>query len=203
MTGGVSGWIPLVSGLIGAALGPALLLLWRRVPLLRGRVMAWLGLPAPEWKHLVVLLAIVVLVQSAIICAAPIFYVADWSKNQLAASFNFIYDSSASLFAWVWGLLPDRPERTVDHLLTRPICEPDCENFDFIVRDCERKSVQVGGLALGRGDRRGDVGEATTYFRDCLIAQGLNWEPCAKGDPDCRLLYSFRDRGGGLRSFLW
>ena len=203
MTDGVSGWIPLVSGLIGAVIGPILPLLWRRVQLPRDRVMAWLRLPALEWKHLVVLLAIVVFVQSAIIYAAPIFYVADWSKNQLAASFNLIYDSSSSLLAWMWGLLPDLPERTIDHLLTRPICESDCENFDFIVRDCERKAVEVGGLAFGRRDRHGDVEEATTYFRDCLIAQGLNWESCAKGDTDCRLLYSFRDRGGVLPSFIF
>ena len=172
------------------------------------RLWKWLRFTPPSigWNHIALLLGIVGFVQSSIIYAETIFEVAGWSKNQLAASFNFLYDSPASLFAWVWGLLPDwpeRPERTVDHLLTRPICESDCENFDFIVRDCERKSVQVGGLALGRGDMRGDVGEATTYFRNCLIAQGLNWEPCAKGDPDCRLLYSFRYRGGGLPSFLW
>ena len=175
---------------------------------LRMSLCKWLRFTPPTigWNHIALLLAIVVLVQSSIIYSAPIFYVADWSKNQLAASFDFIYDSSASLFAWVWGLLPDRPERpkrTVDHLLTRPICESDCENFDFIVRDCERKAVEVGGLAVGRRERYGDVEEATTYFRDCLIAQGLNWETCERGEPDCRLLKSFRDRGGGLPSFLF
>ena len=206
MTGGLSGWIPLVSGLIGAVVGPILLLLWNRTPSFRGyRAMERLRLPAIGWNHIALLLAIVVLVQSSIIYAETIFEVAGWSKDQLAASFNFLYDGSASLFAWVWGLLPDRPERNIDHLLTRPICESGCENFDFIVRDCERKAVEVGGLALGRGEMAfsRDVEEATTYFRGCLIDQGLNWDTCERGEPDCRLLQSFRDRGGGLPSFLF
>ena len=137
--------------------------------------MAWLRLPTIGWNHIALLLAIVALVQSSIIYAETIFEVAGWSKNQLAASFNFLYDSSASLFAWVGGLLPDRPERNIDHLLTRPICESDCENFDFIVRDCERKAVEVGGLALGRGEMAfsRDVEDATRYFQGCLIDQGL------------------------------
>ena len=165
---------------------------------LRMHLWKWLRFTPPSigWNHIALVFAIVVLVQSAIIY-----------EGTISTSFNFLYDNSASLLAWVWGLLPDHNhlERTRDHLLTRPICESDCENFDFIVRDCERKAVEVGGLALGRGEIAfsRDVEDATTYFRGCLIDQELNWETCERGEPDCRLLKSFRDRGGGLPSFLF
>ena len=162
---------------------------------LRMRLWKWLRFTPPPilWEHIALLLTIIVLVQLVIIY-----------EDTISTSFNFLYDNSASLFAWMWGLLPDYPERTVDHLLTRPICESDCENFDFIVRDCERKAVEVGGLALGRREMAfsRDVEDATKYFQGCLIDQGLNWETCERGEPDCRLLQSFRDRGGGLPSFL-
>ena len=94
----------------------------------------------------------------------------------------------------------DERRSSIDRLLTRPICESgDCDNFDFLVRECELQAVQVGGLAIPprrRGEvvGRGDPVSATEYFRGCLVAQGLSWKPCERGEPDCRLLWPFSTR---------
>ncbi len=82
-----------------------------------------------------------------------------------------------------------------DRLLTRPLCpSDDCPNFSFQVTECELQAVLVGGLAIGeRENARGDIPGATENFRGCLISQGLSWEPCERGEPECRLLWPYRN----------
>ena len=129
--------------------------------------------PVIEWKHVAVGAAIIVLIQFAAINRDYIFG---------------LWDSLPRLSGLLLRLGPE-PART-GPLFTRPICESDCENFGFIVRECELQSAQVGGLAYGR-DIRSDVVGATEFFRGCLISQGLSWVPCDRGDPECRMLYRY------------
>ena len=105
-----------------------------------------------------------------------------------------------SVFETVARLFPN-----YDHLLTRPTCESgECPNFNFRVTECELQAVQVGGLALSGRFARGDLESATEHFRGCLIDRGLSWEPCKRGEPECRFLHAFRtrDRGTALPSFV-
>ena len=135
------------------------------------------------WKVAGIALAVIALVQAAAI---------NW-------------DSISS----VYGSILEGVRRTHDisHLLTRPVCKSgDCPNFDFKVRDCERLAADVGGLSApprrNRDERiafNPDVDGATEYLRGCLINQGLSWEPCDRGEPNCRLLGPYL--GSTLPSF--
>ena len=106
------------------------------------------------------------------------------------------WDAVLEFSDWARGFLviPVR-EVNVDHLRTRPVCESECENFAFRVRDCEVAAVDAGGLASFRirGERPvfGDQGFATEYFRGCLLDRGLLWESCMEGEDECRLLRTF------------
>lgn len=110
-----------------------------------------------------------------------------------------------------WLTPTPRPAANLDHLLTRPTCAPgECQDFEFLVRECEWKASQVGGLEIvldmGRDDslkgRRTNWSTegATKHFRLCLEASGLSWESCRRGESECRLLWRFY--GGALPSFL-
>lgn len=80
-----------------------------------------------------------------------------------------------------------RPNHYAD-LPTRPICEVDCANVDFRIRECEVMAAEVGGLGYRRRTTPQRSRAATEYFRGCLIDRGLTWEPCDRGQPGCRLL---------------
>lgn len=149
------------------------------------QALAWW--PSNEWKVVGIALAVIVVVQAAAL---------NWAS---------ISSLPGRILDTVRVTPPDR-----SHLLTRPVCESgDCPNFDFLVRDCERLAVQVGGLAMPPRDpdRRERLRfvppnreSATAYFRGCLVDRGLSWFPCERGDPECRLLYPYR--GTTLQSFV-
>ena len=141
--------------------------------------------PSITWVHIACLSSVIVIAQF------------------IALNKAFISNSIYGLSDWWRGFLTDikieRQEREA-RLLTRPICDSgDCENFSFLVRECELQAVQVGGLATPprrRGEvvGRGDPEIATEHFRECLIGRGLSWEPCKFGEPECRLLRTFSIR---------
>ena len=80
-----------------------------------------------------------------------------------------------------------RPNPYAD-LPTRPICEVDCANADFRIRECEVMAAEVGGLGYRRRTTPERSRSATEYFRGCLVDRGLAWQPCDRGQPGCRLL---------------
>ena len=114
-----------------------------------------------------------------------------------------VVDNWDSIASWpgrtlsrVISTLPSLPSGpNYDHLRTRPICEADCANLGFRIRECEIESVEAGGLAVVRRRRErrisGDPKAATEYFRGCMIDRGLSWEPCEQGEMECRLLRTF------------
>ena len=121
---------------------------------------------------------------------------------------------ASALFVWV--VTDDRfsgalarlaapgPDRYAS-LRTRPVCETDCPNVGFRIRECEVDAAMAGGLGSRRG-RTGDVVAATEYFRGCLIDRGLAWEPCEHGEPECRLLRRYStgraSSGSSVPSFV-
>lgn len=158
--------------------------LWRR---LRFR------LPAFGWEQLAIAAICVCSIQLVVLNADRITgVVSGWGSWWMSAL--------AEQHAAAW--------KRAAPLLTQPVCESNCDNFDFLVRECERQAVQVGGLALPVGrDRRpigyGDIEGATAYFRGCLVDKGVAWKPCKRGDPGCRLLRSFSTRrSSALPSFI-
>ncbi len=87
-------------------------------------------------------------------------------------------------------------------LRTRPVCESNCRNAEFRIRECEVSAAVAGGLASRRG-LTGDVRAATEYFRGCLIDRDLSWETCEQGEPECRLLRRYSTRHGfSVPSFI-
>ena len=86
-------------------------------------------------------------------------------------------------------------------LRTRPTCDADCGNFDWVVELCTRVAVMEGSLT---GSPIGaDAKRATRYLRGCLIDRGMDWKSCNKGERDClRLRYvGMVSPGANLPSF--
>ena len=78
-----------------------------------------------------------------------------------------------------------------DLMRTKPICGSTCKNFAWVVERCTREADKIGSLhSLWNKPKR-----ATSHFRGCLINRGMDWKPCKKGEPGCRLF-----RYTGLRS---
>ena len=172
MTDGVSEWVPLAAGLVGAIVSPVMIYIEKETL----RVLR-LAKQALEWKHAAIALAGIVVIQFVVSQRESVYRAGEWLEAR-------------------------RP--SVDHLLTRPLCASgDCHNFGFLVRECELQAVQVGGLALTDRYARGNVAGATEHFRGCLSDRGLSWEPCKRGEPECRFLRAFRTtrRGTALPSF--
>ena len=100
MTGGVSGWVPLLSGVVGVVLGTALVS-YCVPPLVR----IWSKLKALDWRIVVIcVLVLIVVIQFVVPRWESVgYYVGEWLSAQRSA---------------------------YDHLLTRPVCtSSDCSNF--------------------------------------------------------------------------
>lgn len=177
-TGGVSGLGVLISGAVGLVGGLLAPRVARAMPALRKHVSVFvlgleLAIMSIDRRDIwIVVLVWVTSVLTILLIASHWDYLSrvagDWLEAQRAAQ---------------------------DRLLTRPLCPSgDCPNFSFQVTECELHATLVGGLALGESDRaRGNIPAATEHFRGCLIDRGLSWEPCKRGEPECRLLRPYRN----------
>ena len=129
------------------------------------------------WTHVAIAASFVVFIQAAVI-----------HQNVLSS----LIASASSIPSSAWNRLvslskgPKGPD--LSDLFTRPTCDPpDCSNFDFLVTECRLQAMEIAGK-----DRSLIIG--TEHYRNCLIARGLSWVPCERGEPDCRLLRVFYDR---------
>lgn len=124
---------------------------------------------------------------------APLWqWVRHWGLLQICSLFllgamlvSFEKPRNAILYipTWTIDLIENKSPTWLqfNKLLTRVLYDRDSLDDRFIIKECEIDAYKIGQF----DSRSPDIEWATSRFRRCLRSEGLAWERCRVGEPDC------------------
>lgn len=76
-----------------------------------------------------------------------------------------------------------------DQFRTRPVCQKNCDQLNWLVTDCASKTINAYNNNLIHNHR-----QIANSFRECLVDTELQWNSCKYGETNCTHFYYWRDR---------